>query len=232
LTQEYAPKLLIVGIEALNFTVPREEQGISNLAKVPWVRYKLGEFVPKGWLYEQSYLYRYAGMLGQLVTFAAPYRNIIQAPSDSDQSLKDGYFPLEKPAAFDVSKPPNPVPQHSYTEHYFAALSDFQLWPENLEALDMILALNSETTRIVLVEMPVPDTFYTFFGRGEQDYMFFLDTISQKATAYDVPFWRIDDLNLLPSSVWFNYNHLNVKGAPIFSRWLGTRLGQERLISD
>jgi hypothetical protein len=39
--EEYAPRLQLVGVEALNFSVPREEQGEADLASTPLARYKL-----------------------------------------------------------------------------------------------------------------------------------------------------------------------------------------------
>jgi hypothetical protein len=36
----------------------------------------------------------------------------------------------------------------------------------------------------------------------------------------------MEDLRSLPAPVWFNYNHLNSMGAPIFSRWLGASLSR------
>ncbi|MBE2199760.1 MAG: hypothetical protein IAE79_14190 [Anaerolinea sp.] len=229
LIREYSPQLLIVGVEGLNFTVPRDEQGDTDLSRVPWARYQLGEFTLEGWLYEHTYLYRYLGVLGQLVTFEVDYKEVLQAAADERSAYADGHSPLQGSGPLDVSVPPNPEIDHPYIEHYFAAHSPFRLLPENLEALDKILALDNATTRIILVEMPVTDTFHTFFGNGEQDYRMFIDTLSTKAAAANISFWRMDDLQTLPYPTWFNYNHLNSDGAPIFSRWLGTILGQDRV---
>jgi hypothetical protein len=232
LSQEYSPQLLIVGVQALNFTVPPEDQGIADLSNLPWAQYKLGIFTPEGWLYEYSHFYRYLTVLGQLITLTIPYQEVMQSASGDEVVLKEGYYPLENPGLFDVSNLPHPKNEHPYIEHYFAALTSFQLLPENLEALDEIMTLNRSTARIILVEMPVPETFYTFFGQDEQDYKTFIETVSQKAAAQDVSFWTMGDSQEIPSSVWFNYNHLNVEGAPIFSHWLGMKLGQEMVTSD
>lgn len=229
LIREYSPQILIVGVEGLNFTVPRDEQGGTDLSRVPWARYQLGEFTLEGWLYQHTYLYRYLGVLGQLVSFEVDYKEVLQAAANERSVYEDGYSPLQGSGPLAVSEPPDPEIDHPYIEHYFAAHSPFLLLPENLEALDKILALDNAVTRIILVEMPVADTFHTFFGNGEDDYRMFIDTLHTKATAADVSFWRMDDLQALPYPAWFNYNHLNSDGAPVFSRWLGTKLGQEHM---
>jgi hypothetical protein len=226
LVQEYKPRLLLVGLEALVMTVPLEEQGSANLSDTAWARYKLGEFTPEGWLYENVYFYRYLNTIGQYVTFKSNPNEVMVSAAGEIGGAVDGFFPMEGTGPFNVSEPPNPDFDHPYIEHYFAAMDDFQLLPENLEALDRILALNSASTRVILIEMPVPETFHAFFQHGEQDTILFIDTISNKAAAQKIPFWRMPAVHELPASVWFNYNHLNSSGAPLFSRWLGQELAQ------
>jgi hypothetical protein len=138
----------------------------------------------------------------------------------------DGYFPVNGTGVFDVSQPPDLTLNHPYIEHYSAALADFNLWPENLAGLETILSLDSATTHVILVEMPVTETFHRFFGKGPQDYRLFVDTMAQRTAAHHIPLWRMQELERLPSPVWYNYNHLNADGAPIFSRWLGEKLAQ------
>ncbi len=164
-------------------------------------------------------------MIRQLLTFRVSYNEIAQEVIEAHRT-KDAFYPLDGTGPFDVTKPPNPQLEHPYIEHYAGVLATFHLLPENLEALETILSLNTAATRVVLVEMPVPDTFHAFFGNGIQDYRLFVETIAQRASAQNVPFWRMQDLALLPGPVWYNYNHLNADGAPIFSRWLGKKLAQ------
>jgi hypothetical protein len=225
LVQEYSPRLLLVGVEALNFTVPLEKQGEADLASTAWARYKLGDFMAEGWLYENVHLYRYLGVFRQLLTATINRSEVMQSAAGEIGGVKDGFFPMTGTGPFDVSQPPNPEFDHPYIEHYFAAMEDFALLPENLDALETILSLNG-TTKIILVEMPVPDTFHTFFGNDRQDYKMFADSVASQADSHSVPFLRVQDQRLLPAQVWFNYNHLNSDGAPIFSSWLGERLAQ------
>jgi hypothetical protein len=223
LAQDYAPDLIIVGVQALNFTVSHDEQGNSNLTDTSWARYRLGEFTPVGWLYDHAYLYRYLGVFRPLITFSDNF--------DERGALKDGYYPMPGPGPFDISLPPDPNFDHPYIEHYYAAIGNFQFWPENLAALDQICALNSTSTKVLLVEMPVPKTFYAFFNQGEQGYRNFVETVDSRAEARKIPFWETAKL-MLPASFWYNYNHLTPGGAEVFSRWLGQELARAQIRLD
>jgi hypothetical protein len=226
LIDEYSPRLIIVGVEALNFTVPWADQQETDLARTAWGRYKRGEFSPIGWLYDHSYLYGYLGVLGQLFTWETNLRDVRQTAVAERQVVVEGYFPLTETWPFAVDQPPDPTIEHPYMEHYFASLSPFRLLPENMAALNALAALNTADTRIMLLEMPVPETFYSFFGNDEQDYHLFVQTVRDTAVAHHIPFLRLDNWHTLPYPLWYNYNHLNIEGAPVFSRWLGAEVGK------
>jgi hypothetical protein len=223
---EHSPQLLIIGVESLNFTVPSIGPGGADFAELPWTQYKLGHFTSKGWLYEHSALYRHLGAIQQLITLQASPTEMRRQMAETNSSLHDGFYPMDRPGPFDISQPPDPNSDHPYHENYFGSLTNYQLLPEQLAALDQIVALNNASTQVILVEMPVPPTFYYYFGNGEQDYDRFIAAVDESVSGTTIPFWRTTDLALFPDSVWFNYNHLNATGAPIFSEWLGEQLGQ------
>jgi hypothetical protein len=224
LVQEYRPRLLLVGVQALSFTVPEEEQGGADLSANAWVRYKLGDFNLEGWLYEHSHLYRHLGAFGQLATFTANPQEVMQSAAGEVGGAQDGFYPMVGPGPFDVAELPDPAVDHPYLEHYFAVMGGFRMLPENLAALERIMALDSPATQVIVVEMPVPETFYAFFANGAEDYEAFVEGVKRETAVNHIPFWRITDLSQLPAPLWFNYNHLNADGAPIFSRWLAHQL--------
>lgn len=228
LVHEYSPRLLLVGVEALDFTVPRAEQGKADLAATPWARYRLGEFNLEGWIYENIHLARYLELLKQLATLTLNRNEAVQSAAGEIGGVKDGFYPMEGNGPFNVAELPDPKMDHPYIEHYFAVLQSFQMLPENLGALEEILARNGDEMEVMLVEMPVPSTFYAFFRNHERDYQGFVDTVTQNAERHRVPFLRMQDRTALPAKVWLNYNHLNSEGAPVFSRWLGQAVGLQR----
>jgi hypothetical protein len=232
LIQEKPPKLLILGVEALSFAVPADASGDVDMTELPWTQYKLGRFSIIGWLYEHSRLVSRLGAISQLITLQTSPAEMRRQTLEANSALKEGFYPMEGPGPFDISEVPDPTSDHPYHENYFGSLSNFQLLPEHLEALDQIIGLNSVTTQVVIVEMPVPKTFYYYFGKDEQDYQTFVKTVEQHVSGTTVPFFRAEDLNLFPTDLWLNYNHLNARGAPIFSYWFGTQLGQAELNGD
>jgi hypothetical protein len=49
------------------------------------------------------------------------------------------------------------------------------------------------------------------------------------------PLWRIADHPEIPRQGWWDYTHLNIQGAEIFSQWLGAQLSErteKRLFSE
>lgn len=223
LVNDYRPRLLIFGIDALNFTVPSDEGGAAALLETPWVRYKLGQLSFEGWLYDHSYLYRYSNTISQLIMSQTSYREI---SAGGPELLSDDYFyPTEDQGPFDMATPPNPDSKHPYDEHYFAELGNFQLLPANLDALDQIADLQGETTQVLAIEMPVSDTYYYYFEHGELEYLDFIAVIRERLFHKKVQFVETNQLNLFSNDNWFNRNHLNEVGAGIFSRWFGQQLG-------
>jgi hypothetical protein len=228
---EYTPRLLIVGLEPLNFTVPRGEQGAADLASVPWVRYHLGEFTLEGWAYEHIKLLGHLEAASRVLMLALHDSRLSLPGTEQEEVFLGGYYPMEGPGPFDVSQPPDPTMNHPYLEHYFAAHSTFELLPENIEALHQILAMNSPTTEVILVEMPLARTFHAFFRHGEEDYREFVTGVIRYTAEHDVPFLRMIDSSVIPDSAWFNYNHLTIDGAPIFSGWLAQKVALSSQLS-
>jgi hypothetical protein len=74
--------------------------------------------------------------------------------------------------------------------------------------------------------MPVPDTYYYFFGNGKDDYQRFIDQVNHLAEANEVQFWQTSPLQLIPDDGWVDYTHMNTTGARAFSQWLGQRVGE------
>jgi hypothetical protein len=224
--EEYSPRIIIVGIEALNFTVPSSDPAGHDFANLAWTRYRLGRFTLEGWFYEHSYLYRHLGSVQKLVKMENSPTEMIRFTTEIYNTYRNGFYQLEGEPELDMSQPPDPNSDHRYHVAYFNFHSNYQILSEHLTALDEIIALNSPTTQVVLVEMPVPDTFFYYFDNGRQDYDLFISTVEGEVAGTPVPFWQTTNLQLFSYDLWHNYNHLTEAGAPIFSEWLGKRLGQ------
>jgi hypothetical protein len=49
--------------------------------------------------------------------------------------------------------------------YYRDLLSSFEIVPENVRGLKAIVTLKDEQTAVIIVEMPIPETYLDFFGQ-------------------------------------------------------------------
>lgn len=223
LIADYHPRLLIYGTDARDYAVLREDRDATVLLDTPWMQYRSGRFTVEGFLLEHSYLYRYRELLQRLLRF--DYSQWRPEPNRSP-SARYGFGPVSKVGSF-VQTIPDPQDPRPPIQYYFTVLSDYQMLPENLAGLEQIVALNEADVdvAVVVVEMPVPETYMHFFANGQEDYRRFIEQVGDVAAEHGVPFWQTTPLNLIPTNGWVDYSHLNSRGAGRFSTWLGEQLG-------
>jgi hypothetical protein len=104
----------------------------------------------------------------------------------------------------------------------------FNLVEKDRQAFQRILALNSETTKVIVIEMPVhPDFLPVYVQNGESGYEeLFIQPIQKLLNEKKIPFIRTQsDIHKVVSlDGWIDYAHLNDKGAGQFSKWLADKL--------
>jgi hypothetical protein len=222
--EDYHPRLLIIGTDARDYAVPRKDPDPAVILNTPWVAYRQGKFSLEGWLLDHSYLYRYRQHLGRLVRFQ--FDDTLWSNTKLNyEILSDGFTPLNKVSAY-INDPPNPGDNSFEVRYYTRIYSSYQMLQENLDSLESIAQYNQTGTPVILVEMPVSDGLYYFFGHRKADYNRFLTRVSELATLYRVPFWQTEPLDFIPDNGWMDYSHLNQTGAEIFSTWLGQQVAR------
>ena len=222
--ENYQPRLLLIGTDARDYAIPREDPDSSVVLNSPWVAYRQGEFSLEGWLLDTSYLYRYRQHLGRLVRFQ--FKDTLWSNTNLNyEILTNGFTPLSKVGTF-INELPDPQNVSFNVTYYTRIYSSYQMLPENLEGLESIMEYNQSGIRVILVEMPVSDGLYYFFGNPTSDYNQFLTRVGELATRHHVPFWQTEPLDFIPDNGWADYSHLNKTGAEIFSTWLGRQVGR------
>ncbi len=222
--EDYHPRLLIIGTDPRDYAVPREDLDPAVVLNTPWVAYRQGRFSLEGWLLEHSYLYRYRQHLGRLARFQ--FEDTLWANTKLNyEILPDGFSPLNKVSTY-INNPPNPAEDSFEVTYYTRIYSSYQMLPENLEGLESIMEYNQSGNSVIVVEMPVSDGLYYFFGNGQSDYNRFLTRVGELATLHQVQFWQTEPLDFIPDNGWVDYSHLNRTGAEIFSTWLGQQVGR------
>ena len=224
LIEDYHPRLLILGTDPRDYAIPSMERGPAVILDTPWVKYRLGSFSLEGWLLDHSYLFRYRQHLSRLMRFN------FEGTLWSDTQLKlpilpTGYTPISTMSTY-INNPPDPLDTSYEVTYYKSIYSSYHVLDENIAAMEAILDYNRSETQVIIVEMPVSDGLYYFFGDGEADYDRFVSRISESASLHQVSFWRTEPLDSIPDDGWSDYSHLNTTGAEIFSTWLGGQVGE------
>jgi hypothetical protein len=206
--EDYDPALLVFGIS------PRLHTRIdkAEVAQLPWMRYRNGEFSWEGWLLDHSTAYRYGiGLVKWLsnlqppATFVSQFQNYQGFPNDT-RTMK---LPL----------PPE--------EQQRLAPSEYTLQQGDQRRLEQIMALHDPPHRtVVLVEMPVHLVAFDGYPEKRTDYDVWVAEVAALADEYGVLFLPTTTRDLVPDSKhWANFNHLNPAGAAILSAWLGREIG-------
>jgi len=223
LMEDYHPRLLIVGTDPRDYAIPSTERGPAVILDTSWVKYRLGSFSLEGWLLDHSYLYRYRQHLSRIIHLN--FENTLWSETHLNfPILPNGSTPITKISPY-INEPPDPQDPSYEVTYYTEIYSSYQLLDENLGALEDIMEYSKSGTQVIVVEMPVSDGLYYFFGNGEADYEMYVNRVSELADLHHVPFWRTEPLDSIPDNGWSDYSHLNVTGAEIFSTWLGEQVG-------
>lgn len=230
LIEDYHPRLLILGTDPRDYAVPSTDRDPAVILDTPWVAYRQGDFSVDGWLLEHSYLYRYRQHLGRLARFQFD-GTLWSATHINFPILPNGFTPLDKVSTY-INNPPGPLDDSYEVTYNRRIFSNYQMLDENLAALERIMEYHKSGTQVLVVEMPVSDGLYYFFGNGEKDYDRFIARVSELADRHLVPFWPTEPFDSIPDDGWSDYSHLNVTGAEIFSSWLGEQVGQLDAVKD
>ena len=222
--EDYHPSLLIIGTDARDYAVPREDPDPAVVLNTPWVAYRQGDFSLEGWLLDHSYLYRYRQHLGRLARFQ--FEGTLWSNTKLNyETLPNGFTPFSKVSTY-INDPPKPGDDSFEVTYYTRIYSSYQMLDENLEGLESIMEYTDLGISVILVEMPVADGLYYFFGNRESDYSRFVTQVDSLARRHQVPFWQTEPLDFIPDNGWVDYTHLNRTGAEIFSTWLGQQVGK------
>ena len=221
--EDYHPRFIIFGTDPRDYAIPSTDRDPAAILGTPWIQYRQGRFSMEGWLLDNSYFYRYRQHLSRLLHFS--FQETIWAETElSFPILPNGFTPLRKTNTR-VHEPPNPEDTSYEVTYYSRIYATYTMLDENLTALETMLAYNEPDTQVIVIEMPVSDGLYYFFGQGIADYAQFIHGVTELTGRYQIPFWQTEPLDFIPDDGWSDYSHLNVTGAEVFSVWLGKQVG-------
>jgi hypothetical protein len=208
LLRAYHPRLIIFG------TSFRDYLDRQHSLDIPWTRFYAGRPSLEGWLEAHSYAYRYG------LTYRSVLRDLSLRGISFSKSTASGFHPGGGAMAVDAAA----LAADSEFAEYARWSDDYSILPEELVALDQLLALASPDLAIVVVEMPLPPAMYATLPNGLQTRQTFVDTVNQRAAASRARFWPTWGVIDLPDGAWRNPFHLNGAGADLLGRWLGDQI--------
>lgn len=220
IVEDFHPDVFVYGLVARDLALSPGDKETILFEDAAWYRYRQGDFNLSGWLFEHSYLYRYRELLFCLILL--DYDTVFLA-ADREIIGSNGFIPLPGQDV-DTRYPPAPDDSLFSVRRAFEVLYDYSIQPSQVAGLEKLMQLNGPNLSVVIVEMPTPQTHLVFFENGEKDYNRFLDQVSRLASANAVPFITTTDGQLFPDDAWFDYSHVNAKGAEILSDWLAHRI--------
>ena len=116
-----------------------------------------------------------------------------------------------------------PDPNDWREKENFALFSNYSIDPQRLDNLAEILSLTEQGTQVIITELPLYPTYFTYFG-GESVHQEYLAQIAPFITAHQGIFLPPFSYKVLPVDYRVDYYHLNFKGAVRYSWLLGNQL--------
>lgn len=207
LVNRFQPKLLIVILSARNFE-ESVDFPIRYVGSSDWSEQNLGNPSLRGWAVNSLHGYRYALALQYWLT---PSNR--ESLSDTWRMItRDGFSPAMGFAEEHELDPDPPEFQRTY--------------PPAQDGFDQLLALKRERMNVLVIDAPIrPDIFSAWWASYFQPYQ---DYMQAALAAHGIPFWLTRDLSDgIPADGWYDLQHVNERGVPVLSTWLGQRLAQE-----
>ena len=205
LMNRFHPKLLILILSARDFEIsvdfPVRYVGTSD-----WAQQNLGKPSLRGWAVNSLYGYRYFLALQYWLTVS----NRAKLAEAWHTTTREGFTPL-----YGFGEPreiSHPGPKFQRTD---AAQAGFE----------RLLKLKNGGAKLLIIDAPIRPDFYLVY---QENYFEPYAEYTQTTLArYEIPFWLTRDVsNNIPFDGWYDLQHFNEIGVPVFSNWLGKQLAQ------
>ena len=224
LIEKYHPKVLIYGTFARDYAIPADVEDAYVVSDTPWLKYQNGQFNLEGWLYAHSRVFQYKGHVHDFLFIN--YLEDVFVPRDAPDYRAYGLDPK-----YDIRVDVRVSPDFESMQNRDPVkwLSHYEIRPENLEGLRQIVQQSNNDVQVIVIEMPFYETGLEFFSNGEQGYKIYVQQVASITASNQTSFWRLEDQPALSPENWWDYFHLNLPGADLFSAWLGNKLADTYL---
>lgn len=217
----YHPKFLVAGTDIRDYSSRLDQIPSEQFNNTAWLKYKLGYVSPPGWIIDHSRLIQYflliqnwtkADFSSQLLTIAKRFKDTNSAGYELDRHVPEADYK-------------NPDPQSSTDQPLFKIFKGYTLDPDRIDLLNSISIYGKHNgSRIIFLEMPLQKTMYQFFDQPDQTREEFIGKIKPVIAQSGNKLIESPIYSSIPDADWGNRTHLNLYGAPVFSRFLADEL--------
>jgi hypothetical protein len=207
LVNRFHPKLLILMLSPRDFETSVDFP-LRHVASTDWAEQNLGKPSLRGWAVNSLYGYRY--FLSSLYWLTPSNRGQL---IDTWRSVtREGLVPLNGTGETRQLPPPGLTFQRTYAPAQ--------------QGFDQLLALGDDGQKILVIDALIrPDAYSAHRDLYFQPYADYLQTTLAE---HGIPFWLTQDLSeSISSDGWYDLQHINEKGIPLLSAWMGKQLAQE-----
>ncbi len=221
LVERYHPNYLIYGTFARDYAIPLSSDDASAVSNTPWLKYESGQFDLDGWLHDHSSYYQYKDYVPDLLSFN--FGEVFPGYKGFPPYHDYGFDPKMN-VRIDVRKSPDPNDIGSKDPYQW--LHHYVVLNENLEGLLRITGQSECGVKVIIIEMPFYPTAFEFFLNGKDDYNQYIRRVVEISGSSEAEVWRLEGQPGIPKEYWWDYFHMNINGARVFSEWLGNKLGE------
>ena len=220
LVRKYKPTVLLWGISPESFIQGAGQKARQQLEINPWYKYQKGDFSISGWLTEHSTAFKY--FLRFKIWLENPTLSRELALREDGMS-RYGFSRKNREGKLQAD---NNLDRNRLKA--FLKSKTLNLSQQALSTMRKVAALKSEV-KVVFVEIPVHGSIETIYDQTPELREEIKEKIIQFAAQEKIELIQTQSLQTIPDSGWKNMNHMNVKGADLFSQWLGKQLAQEKI---
>ncbi len=206
LNNRFHPRLLIFILSARDFGAAYGT-AFRHVALSDWTQQNLGNRSLRGWAVNSFYGYRYALFL-QYWLNPLNRKSFVNA---WDDITRQGFTPLYGYGRkFDITE----------------SRRGFRITdPAIQNGLNQLLQLRRDGANLLVVDAPLrPDYYEASRAKVFEPY---IESMQSTFGGPGIPFWLTRDLSMsIPSDAWYDVQHLNEKGVPTMSAWLGKQLSE------
>ena len=220
LVEKYQPRVLVWGISPESFIQGAGRKARELLAVNPWYRYKTGDFSIPGWLTEHSQTFKY--FLRLKIWLENPTLSRELALREDGMS-RYGFSRKNREGNVQADNVLRANDLNQFLRH-----KELHLSQQAFATLKKVASLSSNV-HIIWVEIPVHQSIDRIYKKTPGLRQDIRNSIIKVASQEKIDLIQSQHLVEIPDSGWKNMNHMNVKGAEIFSDWLGVQLAKEKI---